>query len=85
VKAFPAGVRDDVGYALYAAQFGEMSPKAKPHYLASWQQSGEAREVRQDRYLPNREIVRGWWAAATAKGNRAHRPEGQAAQKHRLT
>jgi hypothetical protein len=52
---------------LYAAQFGEMSPKAKPHYLASWQQSGEAREVRQYRYLPNREIVRGWWAAATAK------------------
>ena len=30
LKAFPAGVRDDVGYALYAAQVGEMSAKAKP-------------------------------------------------------
>jgi phage-related protein len=36
VKSFPAGVRDDVGYALYAAQLGEMSPKAKPlHGLGS--------------------------------------------------
>ena len=30
LKAFPAGVRDDVGYALYAAQVGEMSANAKP-------------------------------------------------------
>jgi phage-related protein len=29
VRAFPAGVRDDVGYALYAAQVGEMSHRAK--------------------------------------------------------
>ncbi len=36
VKSFPAGARDDVGYALYAAQLGEMSPKAKPlHGLGS--------------------------------------------------
>jgi phage-related protein len=30
VKSFPSGVQDDFGYALYAAQLGEMSPKAKP-------------------------------------------------------
>ena len=30
VKSFPAGVQDDIGYALYAAQLGEPSPKAKP-------------------------------------------------------
>jgi phage-related protein len=30
VKSFPAGVQDDLGYALYAAQLGETSPKAKP-------------------------------------------------------
>lgn len=30
VRSFPAGVQDDIGYALYAAQVGEMSPKAKP-------------------------------------------------------
>jgi phage-related protein len=36
VKSFQAEVRDDVGYALYAAQLGEMSPKAKPlHGLGS--------------------------------------------------
>lgn len=36
VKAFPAGVQDDVGYALYAAQLGRTSPKAKPlHGLGS--------------------------------------------------
>jgi phage-related protein len=29
-RTFPAGVRDDVGYALFAAQLGGMSPKAKP-------------------------------------------------------
>ena len=30
VKSFPAGVQDDIGYALYAAQLGETSAKAKP-------------------------------------------------------
>ena len=30
VKAFPASVQDDIGYALYVAQLGEMSMKAKP-------------------------------------------------------
>lgn len=30
VKTFPAGVQDDIGYALYAAQMGETSTKAKP-------------------------------------------------------
>ena len=30
VKSFPAGVQDDIGYALYAAQVGEMSAKAQP-------------------------------------------------------
>lgn len=36
VKAFPAGVRDDIGFALYAAQLGEMSVRAKPmHGLGS--------------------------------------------------
>jgi phage-related protein len=30
VKSFPAGVQDDIGYALYAAQLGERSSKAKP-------------------------------------------------------
>ena len=30
VKSFPAGVQDDIGYALYAAQLGEKSVKAKP-------------------------------------------------------
>ena len=30
VKSFPASVQDDIGYALYAAQLGEMSAKAKP-------------------------------------------------------
>ncbi len=30
VKSFPAGVQDDIGYALYSAQLGELSPKAKP-------------------------------------------------------
>ena len=29
VKSFPIGVQDDVGYALYAAQLGNMSTKAK--------------------------------------------------------
>ena len=36
VKSFPAGVQDEVGYALYLAQLGEMSPGAKPlHGLGS--------------------------------------------------
>ena len=30
VKSFPAGVQDDIGYALYAAQLGERSTKVKP-------------------------------------------------------
>ena len=30
MKSFPADVQDDIGYALYAAQLGEMSTKAKP-------------------------------------------------------
>ena len=30
VKSFPAGVQDDIGFALYVAQLGEMSAKAKP-------------------------------------------------------
>ena len=29
VKSFPAGVQDDIGYALYAAQLGERSIKTK--------------------------------------------------------
>ncbi|MEO5951251.1 MAG: type II toxin-antitoxin system RelE/ParE family toxin [Chloroflexia bacterium] len=36
VKSFPAGVQDDIGYALYASQLGETSVKAKPlHGLGS--------------------------------------------------
>jgi phage-related protein len=36
VKSFPAAVRDDVGYALYLAQLGEISVKTKPlHGLGS--------------------------------------------------
>ena len=36
VKSFPSGIQDDIGYALYAAQLGEMSAKAKPlHGLGS--------------------------------------------------
>jgi len=30
VKSFPDRVQDDIGFALYAAHLGEMSPKAKP-------------------------------------------------------
>jgi phage-related protein len=30
LKSFPAKVRSDVGFALYAAQNGEMDPSAKP-------------------------------------------------------
>jgi phage-related protein len=30
VKSFPDRVQDDIGFALYTAQLGEMSPKAKP-------------------------------------------------------
>ena len=30
VKSFPSGVQNDIGYALYAAQLGEISPRAKP-------------------------------------------------------
>jgi phage-related protein len=36
VKSFPDGIRDDFGYALYGAQLGETSPKARPlHGLGS--------------------------------------------------
>jgi phage-related protein len=36
VKSFPAAVRDDVGYALYLAQLGEIGVKTKPlHGLGS--------------------------------------------------
>jgi phage-related protein len=36
VRSFPAGVQDDIGYALYAAQLGERSIRAKPlHGLGS--------------------------------------------------
>src|SRR5271157_5978688 len=37
VKSFPAGVQDDIGYALYAAQLGERSLKAKPLHGFGWQ------------------------------------------------
>ena len=30
VKSFPTGVQDDIGFALYVAQLGEMNAKAKP-------------------------------------------------------
>ena len=30
VRSFPADVQDDIGYALYVAQLGEMSARAKP-------------------------------------------------------
>jgi phage-related protein len=30
VKRFPASVQDDIGYALYVAQLGETSVRAKP-------------------------------------------------------
>jgi phage-related protein len=36
VKSFPDSVQDNIGYALYAAQLGEVSVKAKPlHGLGS--------------------------------------------------
>ena len=36
VRSFPAGIRDEIGYALYSAQSGETSAKAKPlHGLGS--------------------------------------------------
>jgi phage-related protein len=53
VKSFPAGVQDDVGYALYAAQLGERSVKAKPLHglggqvmeIAAWDASGTYRAI----------------------------------------
>src|SRR5712671_2073444 len=53
VKSFPAGVQDDVGYALYAAQLGEISAKAKPLHglgggvmeIAAQDESGTYRAV----------------------------------------
>jgi phage-related protein len=36
VRSFPAGIRDEIGYASYSAQLGETSAKAKPlHGLGS--------------------------------------------------
>ena len=53
VKSFPAGVQDDIGYALYAAQLGERSPKAKPLHglggqvmeIAAYDASGTYRAI----------------------------------------
>lgn len=53
VKSFPSGVQDDIGYALYAAQLGEMSVKAKPLHgvgggvmeIAAYDVSGTYRAV----------------------------------------
>ena len=53
VKSFPAGVQDDIGYALYAAQLCEMSAKAKPLHglggpvmeIAAYDASGTYRAV----------------------------------------
>lgn len=53
VKSFPAGVRDEVGFALYSAQVGEMSAKAKPMHglgagvmeIAARDESGTYRAV----------------------------------------
>jgi len=53
VKSFPAGIQDDIGYALYAAQLGEPSPKAKPLHglggqvmeIAAYDASGTYRAV----------------------------------------
>src|SRR5580693_4398308 len=52
-KSFPAGVQDDIGYALYAAQLGEVSVKAKPLHslggqvmeIAGYDASGTYRAV----------------------------------------
>ena len=35
VKSFPAAVQDDIGFALYAAQLGEMSAKAKALHVSA--------------------------------------------------
>jgi phage-related protein len=53
VKSFPAGVQDDIGYALYAAQLGERSVKAKPLHglggqvmeIAAYDASGTYRAI----------------------------------------
>ena len=53
VKSFPAGVQDDIGYALYSAQLGEMSVNAKPLHglgvgvmeIAAYDASGTYRAV----------------------------------------
>jgi hypothetical protein len=53
VKSFPAGVQDDIGYALYAAQLGERSAKAKPLHglggqvmeIAAYDASGTYRAI----------------------------------------
>jgi len=53
VKSFPAGVQDDIGYALYAALLGERSVKAKPLHglrgqvmeIAAYDASGTDRAI----------------------------------------
>jgi phage-related protein len=53
VKSFPSGVQDDIGYALYAAQLGERSAKAKPLHglgglvmeIAAYDASGTYRAI----------------------------------------
>jgi len=42
VKSFPAGVQDDIGFALYAAQLGERSVKAKPLHGLGGQKKSKA-------------------------------------------
>lgn len=32
MKSFPPGIQDDIGYALYVAQVGGTSPRAKPFH-----------------------------------------------------
>ena len=53
VKSFPAGIQDDIGYALYAAQLGERSVKARPLHglggqvmeIAAYDASGTYRAI----------------------------------------
>jgi hypothetical protein len=43
VKSFPAGVQDDIGYALYAAQLGEKSVRAKVMHGLGGSVNGDCR------------------------------------------
>jgi phage-related protein len=43
VKSFPAGVQDDIGYALYAAQLGEATPKSEMELIR-----GRLKELRSE-------------------------------------